>query len=124
MGRVGLGVVHARGTTSADADDARHVLHSLERTREYLQAYFPRTRASVTRRAARRPRRRWSLANPLMPLAWLATAPAARRYVVGWAGRSEMHMLAPDAAATRAPRTFRARARCSSTAPPACTRGG
>ena len=26
--------------------------------------------------------------NPLMPFAWLATAPAARRYVVGWAGRT------------------------------------
>ena len=68
-----------------------------------------RARRGAHRRPARRPGRRWSLTNPLLPLAWLATAPAARRYVVGWAGRSELHVLAPGAAARRAPPTCRAR---------------
>ena len=31
----------------------------------------------------------------MMPFVWLATAPAARRYIVGWAVRTELHMLEP-----------------------------
>lgn len=42
------------------------------------------------------------LTNPLLPLAWLSTAPAARRYVVGWCGRRELHMLAPSLLRARA----------------------
>ena len=37
-----------------------------------------------------------ALSHPLVPLIWLATAPAARRYVAGWAGREELHTLAPS----------------------------
>ena len=43
-----------------------------------------------------------SLARPVVPVAWLASAPAARRYVAGWAGREELHMLEPAALAERA----------------------
>ena len=43
-----------------------------------------------------------SLANPLLPLGWLGTAPAARRYVAGWAATEELHVLAPSALARRA----------------------
>jgi hypothetical protein len=42
------------------------------------------------------------LARPVVPLAWLATAPAARRYLAGWAGRQELHMLDPAALESRA----------------------
>ena len=60
---------------STHADDADRVLHSLERTREYLAQYFPRTvdglsvvfHPSVASLA---------IARPLLPLAWVATAPA------------------------------------------------
>jgi hypothetical protein len=43
-----------------------------------------------------------SLASPAVPLAWLATAPAARRYVAGRAGENALHVLAPSALRDRA----------------------
>ena len=84
----------ARHDESA-TDDARHLLQSLERTRQYLQGYFPRTPGEVTLVLHGGPAGLIA-SNPLMPLVWLATAPAARRYVVGWAGRSVIHMLEPS----------------------------
>jgi len=86
---------------SADADDADRVLEALERTRERLKDLFPRTVGEVTvvLHAST-----WSLAlsNPLVPATWLLTAPAARRYVAGWAGAEELHVLAPAALDERA----------------------
>lgn len=86
---------------STHADEADRVLHSLERTREYLAQYFPLTvdglsvvfHPSVASLA---------IARPLLPVAWLATAPAARRYIAGWAGRGELHVMLPDALEARA----------------------
>lgn len=83
----------ARHDESA-TDDARHLLQSLERTRQYLEGYFPRTPAELTLVLHGGPVGLIA-SNPLMPFAWLATAPAARRYVVGWAGRNVMHTLEP-----------------------------
>ena len=70
------------------------MLQSLEHTRSHLEAYFPRTPAEITFVLHGGPGGLIA-SNPLMPLVWLATAPAARRYVVGWAGRSVIHMLEP-----------------------------
>jgi hypothetical protein len=84
----------ARHDASA-TDDARHVLQSLERTREYLAGYFPRAPGELTLVLHGGPAGLIA-SNPMMPFVWLATAPAARRYVVGWAGRSVMHMLEPE----------------------------
>jgi hypothetical protein len=78
----------------AATDDARHLLQSLERTRQYLEGYFPRTPGELTLVLHGGPVG-LAASNPLMPFVWLATAPASRRYVVGWAGRSVMHMLEP-----------------------------
>ncbi len=85
----------------AATDDARHLLQSLERTRQYLEGYFPRTPAELTLVLHGGPAGLIA-SNPLMPFAWLATAPAARRYVVGWAGRNVMHMLEPQVLRARA----------------------
>jgi len=41
-------------------------------------------------------------AQPWIPLQRRLTAPAARRYVVGWAGERELHVLAPRLLAQRA----------------------
>ena len=41
-------------------------------------------------------------AQPWLPLARRLTAPAARRYVVGWAGQRELHVLCPRLLAHRA----------------------
>lgn len=86
---------------SADARDARRVLESLQLTRERLSDLFPRSPQDVTvilhgGVAA------LSLTNPVLPMKWLLTAPAARRYVGGWAGRREIHMLAPKVLRARA----------------------
>ncbi len=43
-----------------------------------------------------------SIACPMVPLTWIAAAPAARRYVAGWSGRDELHILRPDRLEARA----------------------
>lgn len=43
-----------------------------------------------------------SLAQPWLPLARMATAPAARRYLAGWFSRNEIHVLSPRALEKRA----------------------
>jgi len=86
---------------STHADDADRVLHSLERTREYLARYFPHTVEGIS--VVFHPSvASLSVARPLLPLAWLTTAPAARRYVAGWCGPNELHVLLPDALEARA----------------------
>ncbi len=88
---------------SAAADDAHRVLQSLERARVYLEAYFPHAPDEFTVVLHGGPAG-LILTNPLLPLAWLTTAPAARRYVVGWDGRRELHMLEPAVLRDRASR--------------------
>ena len=85
----------------AARDDAERVLHSLELARERLAAYFPVTVDELTVVLHRSPTS-LALARPVVPLAWLATAPASRRYLAGWASREEIHMLAPAALERRA----------------------
>jgi hypothetical protein len=77
-----------------DTRDARRVLQSLSMTAARMQGLFPR---SVDEIAVVLHRSVASLVmtNPALPLAWVITAPAARRYVAGWAGSEEIHMLAP-----------------------------
>jgi hypothetical protein len=86
---------------SAHADDASRVLLSLERTRDRLADVFPRTVGELTV-VLHRNSISLSLSNPTVAARWLLTAPAARRYLVGWAGRDELHVLAPDALEARA----------------------
>ncbi len=85
----------------ADADDADRVLYSLERTRDRLQRLFPRATEEMTV-VLHRGMMGLSLTNPLLPLSWIATAPAARRYVAGWVGGRELHVLSPTTLHTRA----------------------
>ena len=86
---------------STHADDVDRVLYSLERTREYLAQYFPRTvdGMSVVFHSGSPS---LSAACPMVPLAWAVAAPAARRYVAGWSGREELHILRPDVLEARA----------------------
>jgi hypothetical protein len=86
---------------SADADDAHRVLQSLEHTRDRLEPIFHRTPVDVTVVLHSRPLA-LVLTNPLMLAHWAAAAPAARRYVTGWVGRSEIHVLSPAALRERA----------------------
>ncbi len=86
---------------AADTDDADRVLYSLERTRERLQQLFPRAITEMTV-VLHRGMVGLSLTNPLLPLSWIATAPGARRYVAGWVGGRELHVLSPATLHTRA----------------------
>src|ERR1019366_8659459 len=86
---------------SADTDDAHRVLHSLELTRERLGEVFPQTIGDLTV-VLHRSVASVSMTNPLLPLMWLTTAPAGRRYLAGWAGEQELHVLAPAVLAARA----------------------
>lgn len=90
----------ARHDASA-RDDAERVLHSLELTRDRLSEHFPATIAGLTV-VLHHSGVSLSLARPVVPVAWAATAPAARRYLAGWAGTQELHMLAPGALDRRA----------------------
>ena len=82
-------------------DDAERVLHSLEEAREQLAEYFTTPPAGLTV-VLHGSGTSLSIASPVVPLAWVLTDPGARRYLVGWAGRHELHMLAPDALERRA----------------------
>ncbi len=42
------------------------------------------------------------LSNPLLPPLWAVTARPARRYLTGWAGINELHVLSPKALRERA----------------------
>ena len=77
------------------------MLYSLERTREELGSYFPVAVDGMTV-VLHRSTLSLSLARPGVGLSWLATAPAARRYLAGWVGREELHVLEPAVLMERA----------------------
>jgi hypothetical protein len=84
-----------------DADDVVRVLAQLEHARARLEERFearPGELAVVLHPNAAQ----LDAAQPWLPIARRLTAPAARRYVVGWAGERELHVLAPRLLAHRA----------------------
>lgn len=91
---------HARHD-SEQAEDATRVLDLLERTRDRLGDLFVRTVGDLTVILHGSPLA-LNLAQPYLPIARALTAPAGRRYLVGWAGAREIHVLAPRALEARA----------------------
>ncbi len=89
-----------RHSSAASADAAR-VLRQLERARERLADDFPQPATELTVVLHDSPHA-LVLSNPLMPAIWGLTAKPVRRYVTGWAGRHELHVLAPRALRERA----------------------
>jgi hypothetical protein len=85
----------------SDGDDAARVLEQLEVTREHMGTLLPSTAGDVTVVVHGSPLQ-LALARPVVPLVQLGTAPAGRRYVTGWAGESDLHVLAPRVLARRA----------------------
>jgi hypothetical protein len=85
----------------ADEADAARVLEQLEAARNHLRTLLPGTTGDVGVVLHGRPAL-LALARPSVPLVQLATAPAGRRYVAGWAGAAELHLLAPRVLARRA----------------------
>ncbi len=96
----GLGGFRARHDES-DSRDARRVLQSLSLTAARMQGLFPRRVDEITV-VLHGGVSSLLATNPALPLTWWMTAPAARRYVAGWAGPRELHMLAPAVLRSRA----------------------
>lgn len=87
--------------SSACQDDAAGVLGLLERTRERLARHYPRTTEELTVILHDSPAS-LALSNPMMGLLWSTTERTSRRYVTGWTGSREMHVLSPRALRDRA----------------------
>lgn len=90
--------------SSERSADAGRVLRLLEQTRERLAENFPRLEEELTVVLHDSPQA-LALSNPLLPLIWGLTSRRARRYVTGWAGRHELHVLSPRALHERASST-------------------
>jgi hypothetical protein len=86
---------------SASIADAERLLASLELTREQLREVFPATPGELTLVLHESTKSLW-LARPVLPVAWLVTSPAARRYLGGWSSGQEIHMLTPTCLRRRA----------------------
>jgi hypothetical protein len=84
-----------------DADGAEAVLAMLERTRERLVGVLHDVPDDVSVVLHGTPAQ-LHVAQPLLPVAVRVTAPASRRYLVGWPGRDAVHVLAPGVLEERA----------------------
>jgi hypothetical protein len=84
-----------------DADGAAEVLAQLERTREKLTPVLHDVPDGVSV-VLHGTTAQLHVAQPLLPLAVRVTAPASRRYLVGWPGRDAVHVLAPSVLEERA----------------------
>jgi hypothetical protein len=101
--------------SSGNYREVAELLESLERLRDNLERYFPRTVGDLTV-VIHDSQASLSAANPLLPLSRAATDPAMRRYIAGWASRSELHVLSPRALAARAAKVTGSREMLSLTA--------
>jgi hypothetical protein len=77
-----------------DTDAAAAMLEQLEHFRDELDEQFETTPGEVAVVMHPGPGA-LSLAHPWLPLARMAAAPAARRYMAGWFATGEIHVLAP-----------------------------
>lgn len=84
-----------------DADDAALVLETLERERRRLEQLFSSAVGPLDV-VLHGTDAQLDAAAPLLPLLRRLSAPAMRRYVVGWAGEAELHVLSPRVLAKRA----------------------
>jgi hypothetical protein len=84
-----------------DAADAERVLAQLEYARERLERQLEVELGELAVVIHGSPAQ-LDAAQPWLPFQRRLTAPAARRYVVGWAGERELHVLCPRLLAQRA----------------------
>lgn len=79
---------------SGDAEDVDELLELLETTRDRLAEVFPRVPDELDVVVHGSRAMLWA-AQPTLPIVSRLSAPAARRYLTGWAGASTIHLLAP-----------------------------
>jgi len=84
-----------------DAPDVERVLAQLEYARSRLDARFPRRLGELSV-VVHGTVAQLDAAEPWLPLQRRLTAPAGRRYLVGWVAERELHVLAPRLLAQRA----------------------
>jgi hypothetical protein len=84
-----------------DADDAEQVLRTLEGHRVRLERTFAAGVGELDV-VLHGTEAQLDGAAPLLPVLRRLTTPAGRRYVVGWAGERELHVLSPRVLAKRA----------------------
>ena len=84
-----------------DAADAERVLSLLEHQRLRLEERLP-ARLGPLGVVLHGSRVQLHASQPWLPVQRGLTAPAGRRYLVGWAGATELHVLAPRLLAQRA----------------------
>jgi hypothetical protein len=84
-----------------DEDDVVEVLELLESTRERLGGAFARMPDEISV-VIHGGQLQLALAQPYLPIIRRLTSPAARRYLVGWFSRREIHVLAPRLLRARA----------------------
>lgn len=108
---------HASGLT----DEADRLLTALERVRDRLSLVFPRTVADITVVMHETPLS-LTVSNPLLAVQRAASSPPARRYIAGWAGRRELHVLTGRALGARASNVPGSREMLRLTAPVLYTR--
>jgi hypothetical protein len=84
-----------------DAPDVERVLAQLEYVRGRLDARFPKRLGELVV-VVHGTAAQLDAAEPWLPLQRRLTAAAGRRYLVGWAGERELHVLAPRLLAQRA----------------------
>ena len=84
-----------------DAPDVERVLGQLEHARSRLDERFP-ARVGELAVVIHGSAAQLDAAEPWLPLQRRLTAPAGRRYLVGWAAERELHVLAPRLLAQRA----------------------
>lgn len=101
---------------TAHAREAGRLLGELEQARASLAAYFPRPAEELTV-VLHGSMASLLFARPRVALELAATAPAARRYLAGSAGGSELHVLSADALAARASAVSGSREMLALTAP-------
>ena len=79
---------------SEDTDDALRLLEQLEDVRAQLSELFPRAPGELTV-VIHGSAGALYMGQPYLLVARALTAPAGRRYLVGWFGTQELHVLAP-----------------------------
>ncbi|MEA2293553.1 MAG: hypothetical protein QOE86_1192 [Solirubrobacteraceae bacterium] len=84
-----------------DTPDAELVLRALEGTRVHLERLFD-GRVGELSVVLHSTEAQLDAAAPMLPALRRMTAPAGRRYLVGWTGEHELHLLAPRVLAKRA----------------------
>ena len=84
-----------------DSEDAARVLDGLEALRDRLGGLLGAAPSDITV-ILHDTAVGLSVAMPFLPVMWLATAPAARRYLAGWYASRELHVLAPRLLRARA----------------------